>query len=177
MERSQCNTMVLLWSSSKTPSERSQCHQHGIAVILLKDIFKRDPYYITMVLLWSSSRISLSRSRIGNKPILLLDLEIIEEHHRNTMMMALRYLQRCVWGGSQQYHDDGIGISQKMSLRRITSIPLWWYWDLSEDISEEDHSNTILMALRSFQRRFWEGSQQYHDVVLGSLQQMNFLCA
>ena len=103
--------MVLLWSSSKTSLEISQCHHHGIAVTLLNDfLVKKQDWFVTNYASWL----------------------------------------RNPWRRSQQYHNDIIGISLK-------------------DIFEEDHSNTMLMALGSLRRCLWGGSQQYHGMALGSL--------
>ena len=142
---------------------------HGIAVILLKNVFgeipmpsiwyccdppqrylQRDPITIIMVLLWSSSKTSLEISQCHHYGIPVIFLNDFLVKRQDWFVSNPASWQRNPRGRSQQYHKDIIGISLK-------------------DIFEEDHSNTMLMALGSLRRCLWGGSQQYHCMALGSL--------
>ena len=111
--------VVLLWSSSEIISERSQYHQNGIAVILLKDIFEdismpsswyccdppqrflwRYPNVIIKVLLWSSSKTSLeiSQCHYHGIPVMLLNDFLVKK--QDWFVSNPASWQRNPWGRS-----------------------------------------------------------------------------
>ena len=91
--------MVLLWSSSKTSLEISQCHHHGIAVTLLNDfLVKKQDWFVTNYASWL--RNPWRRSQQYHNDIIGISLkDIFEEDHSNTMVwhwdLSIWHLESC----------------------------------------------------------------------------------